>query len=114
MAAAMEHDLTDRIVITLRRIIRAVDLHSRALARRSGLTGPQALILREAVRAGEASVGDLARAVSLSQATVTDVIARLEARGVLVRRRASADKRRVLVAATPAGRRLSAEVPSLL
>lgn len=36
----------DQVIIALRRVIRAVDLHSRTLAESHGLTGPQALILK--------------------------------------------------------------------
>ncbi len=110
----MQADLTDPILETLRRIMRALDRHSRALMRTHGLTGPQALILREVVRAGELSVGELARAVNLSQATVTDILLRLEARQMLVRRRADQDRRRVLVSATETGRRLAGEALPLL
>lgn len=98
--------LGDDILAALRRIIRAVDLQSRQLVRSHGLTGPQALLLKEIILAGELTVGQLADRVSLSQATVTDILLRLEKRGLVERQRSSEDKRRVLVHITVAGRRL--------
>jgi DNA-binding MarR family transcriptional regulator len=90
----------DEVLIALRRVIRAVDLHSRRLVRSHGLTAPQALILKEVVEAGQVSVGDLAQQVSLSQATVTDILNRLERRGLITRERSASDRRRVMVKPT--------------
>ncbi len=101
-----KEQLGDDILAALRRIIRAVDLQSRQLVRSHGLTGPQGLLLKEVILAGELTVGQLAERVSLSQATVTDILLRLERRGLVERQRSSQDKRRVLVRVTIAGRRL--------
>lgn len=101
-----KEQLGDDILVALRRIIRAVDLQSRQLVRSHGLTGPQGLLLKEVILAGELTVGQLAERVSLSQATVTDILLRLERRGLVERKRSSQDKRRVLVRVTIAGRRL--------
>jgi len=103
---AAKEQLGDDILAALRRIIRAVDLQSRQLVRSHGLTGPQALLLKEIMLAGELTVGQLADRVSLSQATVTDILMRLEKRGLVERQRSREDKRRVLVHITVAGRRL--------
>lgn len=45
-----ENDIGDAVIIALRRVIRALDLHSRTLVESHGLTGPQALILKALVR----------------------------------------------------------------
>ena len=42
-------DLSEQMLVALRRVMRAVDLHSRKLMQSHGLTGPQALVLQEAV-----------------------------------------------------------------
>ncbi|MCG8125423.1 MAG: MarR family transcriptional regulator, partial [Candidatus Thiodiazotropha taylori] len=65
-------DITEDILIALRRVIRAIDQHSRNLVQSHGLTGPQALLLTEIVRSGKITGSELAKRVSLSQATVTD------------------------------------------
>ncbi len=102
------------MLIALRRVIRAVDLHSRRLVQSHGLTGPQSLILRETILAGGLTAGELARRVSLSQATVTDIVKRLEARRLLRRTRDTVDRRRVLITATGRGEQLQASAPPLL
>ncbi|MEW8034325.1 MAG: MarR family transcriptional regulator [Candidatus Thiodiazotropha endolucinida] len=95
--------MTENILIALRRVIRAIDRHSRNLVQSHGLTGPQALLLTEIVRSGSLTGSELAKRVSLSQATVTDVVKRLEGRKLLQRKRDTNDKRRVLLSATEQG-----------
>jgi len=104
----------DEMLVALRRVMRAVDLHSRRLIRSHGLTTPQALILKVAASGEALPAGKLARQVSLSQATVTDILNRLEARGLVRRIRSSEDKRQVMIEATPAGRQLMLSSPPLL
>ena len=106
----MEHTTENRIddtrsvcldvLLSLRRIIQAIDLHSRYLFRKYGLTGPQLVILQEMTKHKEISIGELAKAISLGQATVTGILTRLENRGLVVRRRGNTDKRRVFVRIT--------------
>jgi len=106
-------DMSDKVIAALRRVIRAVDLHSRTLVESHGLTGPQALILK-ALQNGSLSAGELATSVSLSQGTVTDILNRLEQRGLIKRIRDTQDRRRVLVQATDAGHALLKQSPPLL
>jgi DNA-binding MarR family transcriptional regulator len=104
----------DQVLIALRQIMRAVDLHSRQLLHSHKLTGPQALILQVLLRSGESSIGQLAQRVSLSPATLSDIMQRLEAKGLVRRARSERDKRQVWVQATPAAAELLAgEVPLL-
>ncbi|MEM7352036.1 MAG: MarR family transcriptional regulator [Acidobacteriota bacterium] len=106
-----ESDALDRVLIALRRIIRAVDLHSRSLTQRYGLTGPQLVVLRELSRRGEISGSELAKTVSLSLPTVTGILARLERRDLVSRRRSEVDKRRVMVRTTAEADELLATAP---
>ncbi|MEL6722742.1 MAG: MarR family transcriptional regulator [Pseudomonadota bacterium] len=106
-------DMSDQVIIALRRVIRAVDLHSRTLSESHGLTGPQALILK-VLRNGCLAAGVLAAGVRLSQGTVTDILNRLEQRGLVKRQRDTQDRRRVLVAVTKAGIALLDQSPPLL
>ena len=98
----------------LRRIMRAMDVHSRALAGSHGLTGPQMLCLREIASRGALTTGSLALAVALSPATLTGILDRLEVRGLVSRERRPEDKRRVLVSLTAIGRQMAQELPSPL
>ncbi len=104
----------DQIVAALRRIIRAVDLHSRRLVEDYGLTGPQLAVLREAARQGQTSISALARAVHLSQPTVTGILVRLERGELVERRRDVSDRRAVNVTVTSTGHKLLNRAPSLL
>ncbi len=110
MASAFEDD----ILRSLRRISRAIDLHSRRLAQHCNLTSPQLVCLRYLTTHGECTAGSLARGVSLSQATITGILDRLERRGVIQRQRSQTDRRRVLVSATEEGQRLAQLAPSPL
>lgn len=101
----------DRILASLRRIIRAVDLYSRQLALRHSLTGPQLVCVRHLLRHGAMAPGTLARRVSLSPATITGIIDRLENRGLVTRERSRDDKRKVEIALTDAGRLLGEQMP---
>jgi DNA-binding MarR family transcriptional regulator len=100
-----------QVVTALRRIVRAIDLHSRFLATRFGLTGPQLMVLEELSRRGDVSISDLARSVYLSHATVTDILARLERRGLVRRARSDADRRRVLASTTAAAEEILSRTP---
>lgn len=102
------------VVASLRQIMRAVDLHSRSLLQSCGLTGPQLAALGEVVERESVSTGDLARALHLSQATVSGIVDRLESRGLLARRRSDGDRRRSEITATPEGASLLGAAPSLL
>ncbi len=111
---AIELSIENQIVAAIRRIIQAVELNSRRLVESIGLTGPQLAVLREAARCGPMPVGALARAVHLSQPTVTGILNRLEKRGLIQRERSVNDRRAVNVNVTEAGRDLSSSAPSLL
>ncbi len=105
---------SEQILIALRRVNRAIDLHSRKLAQTHGLTSPQAVVLKAAATQHPLTTGELADRVSLSQATVTDILKRLEQRGLIERRRDTRDRRRVLVSVTQDGQQLVATAPPLL
>jgi len=104
----------NKIVAAIRKIVRAVDLHSRQLVDEHGMTGPQLAVLREAGRLGATSVSALARAVHLSQPTVTGILDRLSRRGYIERVRDQSDRRSVKVVVTMAGQRFLNDAPSLL
>ena len=71
-------------------------------------------MLKELIKNDSLTVGNIARAVNLSQGTVTQIIIRLENRGYVVRSKDSADRRRVLVTSTEKGHRILDNSPSLL
>lgn len=85
----------EEVLIALRRVIRATDLHSKYLAKTTGLTAPQILLLQILRDKGQITIGELANELSLSQATVTTILDRLEKRKLVYRQRSQTDKRKV-------------------
>lgn len=83
------------VLISLRKIIRAIDLHSKNLSKLYGLTGPQLIILQEISSNSRISITELGRAISLSQGTVTDIISRLEKKELVYKKKSTVDKRRL-------------------
>ena len=107
-------DLSEEILITLRKITRAMSIYSKSLDKHYGLTSPQLLILHELFQTDQMAIGEIARKISLSQATVTDIIDRLEAKGLALRTKNSLDRRQVLIKITSNGRNIIKKKPSLL
>ncbi len=103
-----------QILQALRRIIRAVDIHSRELAVRYGITGPQLVCLATLCDDGAMTGAELSRRVFVSASTITGIIDRLEKRGYVERKRDAVDRRRVLLHATPEGYKLAYNAPSPL
>ena len=93
----------DELLVSLRKIMRAADLHSQKLMRESGLTAPQLLVMQAIEKDGAPSTSTLARQISVSQATMTRIIDRLERAGLVQRQKSSTDKRVVNVGLTDAG-----------
>lgn len=104
----------EEVLVTLRQIIRRIDLYSKRLVQIYGLTGPQLVLLKELGRAEEMPVGHLARRIDLSNGTVTRILDRLERRGLVTRIRSAADRRRVMVSITETGIVALASAPALL
>ena len=86
-------------------------LYSRELLRRRNLTTSQLATLRQLARHGRLSAGDVARGISVSQATITGIVDRLESRELLTRSRDAEDRRRVVIDLTEAGREAVATSP---
>jgi DNA-binding MarR family transcriptional regulator len=108
------NDLQDEVLVSLRRIIRATDLYSRKLGKRTGLTTPQLVVIQAIGTLRDPTVSDVAKAVSLSLATVTTILNRLEANGLVHRERSAVDRRRVIVTLTEKGEELGASAPKPL
>jgi DNA-binding MarR family transcriptional regulator len=72
------------------------------------------MILQEVAHAGEVSAGEVAKAISLSQGTVTGILERMEKRELVTRQRSDSDRRRVLVQATETGKLLLETAPPLM
>ena len=104
----------DEILVALRRITRAIDLQSKRLVKATGLTAPQLVVIDTLHKQGELSPSAIARAVSLSQATITSILDRLVQAGLVERIRSETDKRVVLARLTEKGETASTNSPELL
>ncbi|MGI9280472.1 MAG: MarR family winged helix-turn-helix transcriptional regulator [Endozoicomonas sp.] len=102
------------VLVSLRQIIRATDLHSKRMIKVCGLTIPQVMVLRAIATLGDVTVKRISQNVSLSQATVTTILNRLEDREYIERVRSTKDKRIVNARLTTAGRSVLATTPPLL
>ena len=74
-----------------------------------GLTGPRLSALSVVVFAGSLTIGALATAEQVRPPTMTRLVAALEEAALVVRQPSAADRRAVMVQATPAGHRLLQE-----
>ena len=101
----------ESILRSLRKITRAIDLHSRQLSKEFMLTGPQVVCLRHLQRFGSTLPSVLSKEVSLSQATITGILDRLENQGLVKRQRDERDRRRVNVRLTERGKNLASAAP---
>src|ERR1051325_6986151 len=78
-----------------------------------GLTFPQYLVILELLDGAPLSVGALGARLDMDTGTITPLVKRLEAAGMVSRVRDRTDERRVLVDLTAAGRALEADVRSV-
>lgn len=102
------------VLVALRQIIRATDLHSKRVMKVSGLTVPQLVVLIAIEELGAVTVRKISHHVSLSQATVTIILNRLEDRGFVTRARNRDDKRVVNACLTEKGAEALLNAPPLM
>lgn len=99
---------------SLRRIMRAVDVHSRKLSAEFMVTGPQLLALQTLHDDGPLTTSAVAKLIHLSNSTVVGILDRMEQKGWVRRERSEGDRRVVLVSLTAEGEQFLAEAPELL
>lgn len=104
----------EELLTSIRKVIRAIDLHSKQLNKSSGLTGPQLLIMKEIARVKGVTASQIAKQINLSAATVTNILDRLENKGLIKRIRSSEDKRRVSLFLSDEGRNSLIDAPQPL
>jgi MarR family 2-MHQ and catechol resistance regulon transcriptional repressor len=91
------------LFVKLQRAARAVFAAVEPSITATGLTPTQFGVLEALYHKGPLSHGELKAKVLTSAANLTDVIDKLEARGLITRRREAADARRICVELTPSG-----------
>lgn len=112
----MDRSTPDRVGDALDALV-CFDLYvaSRAMTRRyrpvleeHGITYPQYFVVLYLGSSGPSSIKDVAQSLRLDHATLTPLIRRMEARGLLGRETDAGDKRSVRLALTPLGREIHA------
>ena len=92
----------------------AIELRSREIARLTGLTIPQLVVLQSVQSLGEVTTQAVSRDAAMSPPTVVAVLDRLEAKGLVERYRSTRDRRVVHRRLTDGGRQALADSPGLL
>lgn len=105
--------LDEQLCFRLYAASRAMTAVYRPKLERLGLTYPQYLVMLTLWERDGRSVGDLCEALLLDSGTLSPLLKRLEAAGLVERRRAAADERRVDVQLTEHGRLLRSEARCL-
>lgn len=108
---AQKKDYDLRVFQALRRVIRAVDLHSRKLVAQHAITGPQLICLTTISEHQPISASRIAQEVHLSPSTVVGILDRLEAKDLVRRERDTNDRRVVHVFVTEPGTMLLQSAP---
>jgi DNA-binding MarR family transcriptional regulator len=90
------------------KLVHALDVRSKRMAKTLGVTGPQRLVIRVVGQYGKVqpSARDIATTLGIHPSTLTGVLSRLERDGLLERRVDEGDRRRALFQLTPAGKRV--------
>lgn len=104
----------DELLVSLRRVIRAIDLYSKKLSKESGLTTPQLIVMQEIAISDGIMVKQIADNITLSSATVTNILDRLEAKNYVTRKRSTEDKRKVGIFLTEQGKSALSHAPKPL
>jgi DNA-binding MarR family transcriptional regulator len=96
---------TREVLDAFRRIVQALRESSRLAESRVGLSGAQLFVLRTVVESPGLSLNELAERTRTHQSSVSAVVTRLAREGLVEKRTADEDARRVEIRLSPSGRR---------
>jgi len=105
---------TDVSLIALRRILRATEIYGRELAKAAGLTAVQIRVLQVLAETDHTTPKALSSRMGVSQATITTLIDRMVAKGLVERQRSETDRRQMNLFITTAGREAIDRAPDPL
>ena len=114
MASPPPLSLDDFLCLDLYATSRAVMKAYTPLLEPLGLTYPQYLVMVALWEKDALQVNELAARLSLDSGTLSPLVKRLEAAGLVSRSRSAEDERAVKVALTPAGRALQKRAPEVV
>lgn len=105
--------LDDQLCFALYSAGRAMSKAYRPLLEPLGLTYPQYLVMMVLWAGDGLTVSEIGERLFLDSATLTPLLKRLQAAGLVTRTRGTGDERQVLIALTAAGRALKAKAGSV-
>lgn len=101
-----------KALVLLRQIIRSTDMQDKEISRRTGLTLPQLMTMQTLRENPKLTSGELAKKMTLTQATVTSILDRLEKKRLVARERCTEDRRKVWITLTNDGAELMKGAPT--
>lgn len=104
------------ILIKLRKVIRSINLESKKIEKKYGISIPQLLVLQFLSKQQDfkAKSSDIKSFIHLNASTVSGIIRRLEGKGLVARLAAPQDKRATFITLTAKGAQLLEESPITL
>lgn len=109
-----EQSCERRVLAAMRRIVHAIDLHSRRLLSECDVTAPQLVCLHMLAAEGSRTSRELAEKIHVNASTLVGILDRLESKGLVRRCRGKEDRRSVMVELTRDGVAFVAKAPSPL
>lgn len=104
-------NLSLEVLGKFRIIFKSASKHFESIEKTVGVSGAQLWALSEVAGASELTVNQLAKAMAVHQSTTSNLVEKLEAKGLVVRVRGDHDRRVVKVQATQAGKEALARAP---
>lgn len=110
-----EIDYSD-ILVSLRKIIRSINLESKQIEKEHGISIPQLLCLSYLNKRPDfrATSTELKNFLNLNASTVTGIVSRLEKKGMLARLPKAGDKRVSYIVITSKGAEIIEKIPPLM
>lgn len=104
------------ILVSIRKIVRSLNLESKSIQKDFGLSITQLLCLNHLEQSPDyqSTHKHLMELLSLNSSTVTGIVNRLEKKGLVARLPKSTDKRVTFIALTASGLKLLQEAPNVL
>lgn len=109
-----KQELISRIMDNIRRVFQILNEQSQRIRQETGLTGPQLWAIGVICEHAPINISHIARRMYLHPTTVLGIIDRLEARGLVTRKRSQVDRRVIWVELTGPGKDLVRSVPEVV
>ncbi len=103
-----------KILQSLRRIMRSIDINSSKLKTQYDITTPQLITILAIADNGPITIAAISKKVYIGQSTLVGIIDRLESKKLVLRQRSSKDRRQIHISITDLGKEFVEKTPSPL